>query len=503
MTYPLVECVPNFSEGRSQEVIDEIKAVISAVEGAFILDTHMDADHNRSVVTFVGGPDAVEEAAFLMIKKASQLINLIKHTGEHPRIGATDVVPFVPISDITMKECVEMAHRVGERVGKELEIPVFFYEEAARIPERRRLEIVRKGEYEGLMKEIGINPDRQPDCGPNVIGSAGATVIGAREFLIAYNVNLTTDEEEIAKKIARAVRQSSGGLKFVKALGMMVDGRAQVSMNLTNFRKTPLPKVVEAIRTEAEQYGVGIYNSELVGMIPQEAMIDAAVWYTKMDLFSPDQILEEKMRSVVGENEQVDFLESLAAGTATPGGGSAAAYSGAMAAALVSMVARLTLGKKGYEDVEKDMEKILAESEALREQLTLAVRQDSDAFTRVMTAYKKPKTDQDRKKAIQDATLAASEVPLGVAKKALQIFELAIKTAELGNKNAITDAGAGANLALAAVTSAGYNVRINLGSLDNKKESKRLLSELELIENSALEMKKKIKEVVSERGKLF
>jgi len=485
MVYPLVECVPNFSEGRSQVLIDEIKTVISAIEGAFILDTHMDADHNRSVVTFVGHPDAVEEAAFLMIKKASQLINLNNHTGEHPRIGATDVVPFVPISDITMKECVEMAHRVGERVGKELEIPVFFYEEAARFPERRRLEIVRKGEYEGLMKEISINPDRYPDCGPNVLGSAGATVIGAREFLIAYNVNLTTDQEEIAKKIAQAVRQSSGGLKFVKALGMMVDGRAQVSMNLTNFRKTPLPKVVEAIRTEAEQYGVGIYNSELVGMIPQEAMIDAAVWYTQMDLFSPDQILEEKMRSVVGENKQVNFLDSLAAGTATPGGGSAAAYSGAMAAALVSMVARLTLGKKGYEE------------------LTLAVSQDSDAFTRVMKAYKKPKSDQDREKAIQDATLEASEVPLGVAIKALRIFELAIKIAELGNKNAITDAGAGANLALAAVTSAGYNVRINLGSLNKIKESKRLLSELELIEDRALELMKKIKEIVSERGKLF
>ncbi|MEE8356484.1 MAG: glutamate formimidoyltransferase [Anaerolineales bacterium] len=503
MVYPLVECVPNFSEGRSQVLIDEIKTVISAIEGAFILDTHMDADHNRSVVTFVGHPDAVEEAAFLMIKKASQLINLNKHTGEHPRIGATDVVPFVPISDITMKECVEMAHRVGERVGKELEIPVFFYEEAARFPERRRLEIVRKGEYEGLMKEISINPDRYPDCGPNVLGSAGATVIGAREFLIAYNVNLTTDQEEIAKKIARAVRQSSGGLKFVKALGMMVDGRAQVSMNLTNFRKTPLPKVVEAIRTEAEKYGVGIYNSELVGMIPQEAMIDAAVWYTQMDLFSPDQILEEKMRSVVGENKQVKFLDSLAAGTATPGGGSAAAYSGAMAAALVSMVARLTLGKKGYADVEKDMEKILAESEVLREELTLAVSQDSDAFSRVMKAYKKPKSDQDREKAIQDATLAASEVPLGVAIKALRVFELAIKIAELGNKNAITDAGAGANLALAAVTSAGYNVRINLGSLNKKKESKRLLSEMELIEDRALELMKKIKEIVSERGKLF
>ncbi|MCJ7717504.1 MAG: glutamate formimidoyltransferase, partial [Anaerolineales bacterium] len=202
MTSSLVECIPNFSEGRNQAVIEDIKAVIAAVEGIFVLDTHMDADHNRSVITFVGHPRAVEEAAFRMIKKASQLIDLEKHSGEHPRIGATDVVPFVPISNITMKECVEMAHRVGERVGKELEIPVFLYEEAARIPERSRLEVVRKGEYEGLKKEIKINPAKQPDYGPQELGSAGATVIGAREFLIAYNVNLTTNEEEIAKKIA-------------------------------------------------------------------------------------------------------------------------------------------------------------------------------------------------------------------------------------------------------------------------------------------------------------
>lgn len=503
MTSPLVECVPNFSEGRSQDVIDEIKTVISAVEGAFILDTHMDADHNRTVITFVGYPRAVEEAAFRMIKKASQLIDLEKHTGTHPRIGATDVVPFVPISNITMKECVEIAHRVGERVGKELEIPVFFYEEAARIPERRRLEVVRKGEYEGLKKEIKSSPARHPDYGPQDLGSAGATVIGAREFLIAYNVNLTTDDEDIASKIARAVRHSSGGLRFVKALGMTVDGRAQVSMNLTNFRKTPLSRVVEAIRVEAERYGVGIHNSELVGLIPQEAMIDTAIWYTQMDLFSPDQILEQKMLSAVKKEDQFDFLDSLAAGTAAPGGGSAAAYSGAMAAGLVSMVARLTVGKKGYVDVEKEMEKILSESEALREELTLAVKEDSEAFIQVMAAYKKPKSDQDREEKIQDATLKATEVPLAVARKALRVSELALKTAELGNKNAITDAGAGANLAYAAVTSAGYNVRINLGSLEDKKKGKVLLLELKQIEGSALETINKLKEVITKRGKLF
>ena len=503
MTSPLVECVPNFSEGRSQDVIDEIKMAIAAVERAFVLDTHMDADHNRSVITFVGHPRAVEEAAFRMIKKASQLINLEKHTGEHPRIGATDVVPFVPISNITMKECVEMAHRVGERVGKELEIPVFFYEEAARIPERSRLEVVRRGEYEGLKKEIKSNPARYPDYGPQELGSAGATVIGAREFLIAFNVNLTTDDEEVARKIARAVRHSSGGLRFVKALGMTVDGRAQVSMNLTNFRKTPLPLVIETIRREAERYGVGIHNSELVGLIPQEAMIDTAIWYTQMDLFSPDQVLEQKMLSALKKEDQVDFLDSLAAGTATPGGGSAAAYSGAMAAGLVSMVARLTVGKKGYAEVEQEMENILSESETLREELTLAVKEDSEAFIQVMVAYKKPKSDQDREENIQGAILKAAEVPLAVAGKALRVSELALKTAKLGNKNAITDAGAGANLAYAAVTSAGYNVRINLGSLEDKKKGKALLSDLKGIEDRALEVIIKLKVVVAERGKLF
>jgi len=257
----LVECVPNFSEGRRQDVLDDIKGSISAVPGAYVLDMHADSDHNRSVITFVGEPKAVEEAAFQMIKKASQLINLDNHSGEHPRVGATDVVPFVPISNITMDECVAMAHRVGTRAGQELKIPIYFYEAAALRPERKRLELVRKGEYEGLKAEIKSNPDRVPDAGPAELGPAGATVIGAREFLVAYNVNLTTDDEEIAKKIARTIRHSSGGLRFVKALGMTVEGRAQVSMNLTNFQKTPLPLVVETIRREAERYGVGIHNS--------------------------------------------------------------------------------------------------------------------------------------------------------------------------------------------------------------------------------------------------
>ncbi len=503
MSNALVECVPNFSEGRREEVLDEIRGSISAVPGAYVLDTHIDADHNRSVITFVGEPKAVEEAAFQMIKTAAGLIDMDKHNGEHPRVGATDVVPFVPISNISMDECVKMAHRVGERVGKELNIPIYFYEAAARRPEFKRLELVRRGEYEGLKEEVKTNPDRVPDAGPAELGPAGATVIGAREFLIAYNVNLTTDDEKIASKIARTIRHSSGGLRFVKALGMTVEGRAQVSMNLTNFRKTPLPLVVETIRREAERYGVGIQNSELVGLIPQAALVDTAVWYTQMDLFSPDQVLEEKMVEIVGEGGSTDFIDELAAPTATPGGGSAAAYAGAMAAGLVSMVARLTIGKKGYSDVESAMNKILEESETLRSDLTSAVAEDSRAFDQVMAAYKPPKSDPGRAVAIQEATLLATKVPLEAAKKSLRVSDLALEAARAGNKNAISDAGSAVNLAFAAVNSAAYNVRINLAALEDKKIKEQILLELEKLEEGALASLEKIKAIMAERGELY
>jgi glutamate formiminotransferase/formiminotetrahydrofolate cyclodeaminase len=503
MVKSLVECVPNFSEGRQRKIIDKIKDAIAEVRGAYVLDMHIDSDHNRSVITFVGNPDAVEEAAFQMIKKAAQLIDLDQHSGEHPRIGATDVVPFVPIREINMMDCVEMANRVGERVGNELGIPVYCYEAAARQPDRKRLEVIRRGEYEGLKEEIQKDPARKPDFGPAVLGKAGATVIGAREFLIAYNVNLTTDDEEIANKIARAVRHSSGGLRYVKALGMTVDGRAQVSMNLTNFRKTPIPLVVETIRREAQRHGVDIHNSELVGLIPQEALINTAVWYTQMDLFSSDQVLEQKMMVAAAEETGFDFLEDIAAGTATPGGGSAAAYAGALAAGLVSMVARLTIGKKGYDGVEKVMKAILEESEVLRERLTLAVEKDAEAFKEVMEAYQIPKTDSTRNKKIQTATLTAAQIPFDVAQNALRVAELAQQTAESGNKNAITDAGAGAQLAQAALTCAGFNVRINLNSLEESKKKESLLSEIQEIEQKGQKIISQVRVILNKRGNIL
>jgi glutamate formiminotransferase/formiminotetrahydrofolate cyclodeaminase len=500
MTTPIVECVANYSEARRPEVVEAIQAAIAGVANVFVLDRHSDDDHNRTVITFAGSPAGIEEAAFRSIATAAELIDLNQHTGEHPRIGATDVVPFVPISEISMDDCVEIAKRLGRRVGEELGIPVYLYEEAATQPERVNLEKVRRGQFEGLKKEIETNPNRAPDFGPSKLGPAGATVIGARQFLVAYNVYLTTDDVEVASKIARTVRHSSGGLRFVKALGMLVDGRAQVSMNLTNFRKTPLPLVVETIRREAQRYGVAIHHSELVGLIPQAALVDAAVWYTQMDQFEPDQILETRLyRALQAASEQPDFLDALASGTPTPGGGSAAAQAGAMGAALVAMVARLTIGKKKYASVETQMESILDEAESLRSDLSSAVQADAAAFEKVMAAYKIPKDDPNRPAAIQGATLEAAQVPLQVASQAARVFELALQTAQRGNTNAITDAATGAALARAALSGAGYNVRINALELP-ADSTESLLTELGTLEERIRALSEELETTLRERG---
>ena len=328
----LIECIPNFSDARRPEVIDQIVAAIQSVSEVKLLDRSSDLDHNRTVVTFVGTPAGVEEAAFRAIKTASELIDLNVHTGAHPRMGATDVCPFVPLSDVTMEECIAIAQRLGQRVGSELSLPVYLYEAAATRPERANLENIRRGQYEGLKSEIESDPNRKPDFGPAKLGTAGATVIGARNPLIAFNVYLTTDDVGIAKKIAKVVRQSSGGLRYVKGLGLLVDGRAQVSMNLTNFRETPIARVVEIIRREAQRYGVGIHHSELVGLIPQEALVDAAVWYTQLDQFDKQQILESRLFDSgpqtssashdFSSSKPASFIDELASPTPTPGGGS-------------------------------------------------------------------------------------------------------------------------------------------------------------------------------------
>ncbi len=293
----IVECVPNFSEGRRLEVVDEILAAIEGVEGVKVLDRSSDPDHNRTVITFVGSPATVGDAAFAAIARAADLIDMDQHRGEHPRMGAADVVPFVPIAGVTMDDCVAIARQLGARVGEELDIPVYLYEAAAIRPDRVNLGAVRpkSHQYEQKKADVGVDEKWSPDFGPAKVGVAGATAIGARAPLVAYNVYLTTNDVSIAEKIARAVRHSSGGLRFVKARGFLVEGKAQVSMNLTDYTKTPIYRVVEMIRREAARYGVAVESSELVGMIPQQALIDAAVWYLQLDNFEPGLVIENQL----------------------------------------------------------------------------------------------------------------------------------------------------------------------------------------------------------------
>jgi glutamate formiminotransferase len=292
---PLVECVPNFSEGRRAEVLEAIATALRAHPSVRLLDVESDEDHNRSVYTLVAPPEAIVPAMFDAIRTAGALINLEVHTGAHPRIGATDVVPFVPLRGTDMGQCVELARQLGQRVGEELGIPVYLYERAATRPDRVNLADIRRGEYEGLKSEIVTNLNRRPDFGPSHVGPAGATVIGARAPLIAYNVYLTTGDVEVARHIAKSIRNSNGGLRYVKALGLLVKGKAQVSMNLTDFRRTPIHQVVELIRREAARYGVAIESGELIGMIPQEALLDAAVWHLQLDNYDPNMILENRL----------------------------------------------------------------------------------------------------------------------------------------------------------------------------------------------------------------
>lgn len=510
MSVQIVECIANFSEARRPQVIEAIKGAIRSIHEVIILDQHSDLDHNRTVLTFVGPPGQIEEAAFAAIAKAAELIDLDVHRGEHPRIGASDVVPFVPISGVTMAECVAIARHLGQRVGEELGIPVYLYEEAATRADRQSLENIRRGQYEGLKEEILVNPDRQPDFGPARLGKAGATVIGARQPLVAFNVYLATGDVSIAKKIAKAVRFSSGGLRYVKGLGLLVEGRAQVSMNLTNFRETPLALVVELIRREAARYGTTIQHSELVGLIPQEALVDAAQWYLQLDQFEGEQILERRLAAAEREAQvsevRATFLDDLAAGTPAPGGGSAAAYSGAVGAALVAMVARLTIGKKKYAEVEEEMQAVLGRAEVLRAALALAVEEDAAAFEAVMKAFKLPKDTPDqqaiRDQAVEAATLEAGRVPLEVGRQAVEVLELAVSAVARGNLNAISDGASGAAQARAALTAAGYNVRINVASLKDPATGVELLQALGQLEIRAGELEGQIRAELGRRAGL-
>ncbi|HTW63587.1 MAG TPA: glutamate formimidoyltransferase [Bryobacteraceae bacterium] len=455
MPRQLVECVPNFSEGRDAAKIEAIMGAVRSVPGVVLLDSESDADHNRCVLTFIGPPAAVADAAFRSVEKAVSLIDLTKHQGAHPRIGAADVVPFIPIEGVTVAECLKLAERTAQEIWNKLKVPVYLYEAAAKQPDRVNLENIRRGQFEALVKEMGTVPTRKPDVGEAVVHpTAGAVVVGVRKFLIAYNVNLGTPDLSIAKKIAKTIRFSSGGFRYVKSLGIMLEGRnqAQVSINLTDFEQTAMHLVYETVRREAERYGVPVVGSEIVGLIPKKAIEMSAEYFLRFENFKPELVLENRMADAMASRSGLtEFLDSLAAPTATPGGGSASAAAAAMGAALAAMVTKLAkLDSSAFEDD--------------RHFFTEAAERDSKAFEDVMAAYQRPKAE--RAPFVEQAMHGATEVPLQVVERV---------TAMLAQMQALqiparysSDLNVGKALAAAAQTGALENVRINLESIQDE-----------------------------------
>jgi len=503
----LVECVPNFSEGRRPEVIAAIRDAIAAVSGVTVLDVSSDESHNRSVITFVAPVERAVDAALAGIREARDRIDLRQHTGEHPRIGATDVVPFVPLENTTMEDCVALAHELGERVGRELKIPVYLYERAATRPTRKNLSDIRRGEFESLRTELGTNPERDPDFGPNhVHPSAGATAIGARPFLVAYNVYLGgASNLPIAKTIAKSARESSGGFPYVKALGLDVDGQAQVSMNLVDTTQTPMHTVFDFVKEQAAAQGAAVTWSEIVGLVPERALFDAAAHHLQLSKFTLDQVLERRVRDAAsdgggggggGGGAISSFLSAVSSSAPTPGGGSVAALAGALAGALVQMVTALTIGKKKFAPVEPEMKDITARAAQLMTTLSSLVERDATAYEAVATAYKRPQGTVEerttRATAVHNALLEAAAVPLETARACAEVAELCLAVAERGNTNAITDAGVAAALAEAACRSAAYNVRVNIASLEKRADGDHLAKEAGEVVTRAAEVAAKV-----------
>jgi len=478
----LVECVPNFSEGREPAKIDAIAAAIRSVSGAYVLDRTSDADHNRSVITLVGEPEAVREAAVLAVGKAAELIDLTRQTGAHPRIGATDVVPFIPIEGVTLEDCVALAKQAAREIWGRYRIPVYLYEAAAQRPERTNLEKIRRGQFEGLRDEVLRNPDRAPDVGePRLHPTAGATVVGARKFLIAYNINLDTSDVEIAKAIAKKIRFSSGGLPCVKAMGVDLRARnlAQVSMNLTDFETTPVHRAFEEVKREAAQHGVGIVGSEIIGLIPRRAIEMTADYYLKIENFSPALVLENRLEESLREAKERDgqrlaalarpFLDAVARPTPAPGGGSVAALAGALAASLGQMVAGLSREKKSLAAHASALAEGAAQFQAASQALAEAADRDAEAFAAVMAAYKLPKetfeNPRQRELAVQQALTKAVEMPLDVAHHAATVFEKLGQLESMASPSMLSDVRVARMMAAAAVRGALENVAINLESI--------------------------------------
>lgn len=549
----LVECVPNFSEGRDLTKISAITKEIEATPKVKLLDVDPGDSTNRTVVTFIGTPEAVKEAAFKAIKKAAEVIDMSKHSGAHSRIGATDVCPFVPVAGVTMEDCIQLARELGERVGRELGIPVYLYEEAAQKPDRKNLATIRVGQYEGLEDKFK-DPEWAPDYGEPVFSAkAGATAIGAREFLIAYNINLNTKDRTLARHIAfnlrergRAKRDEDGKIirdkngesikvpgKFneVKAVGWYVEdyGIAQISINFTNYKISPPHLVFDEAIKEAEQIGLRVTGSELVGLIPKEAMLMAGRYYLNKQGKSPGVPEEELIRTAVlslglndvalfdkqkkiieyqfteVENSLLDlnlrgFANELSMDSPAPGGGSTAALCGALSAALSAMVSNLTVGKKEYEDVQIKIKDLATHGQALKDQLLHDVDADTVAFNNVMTAMRmKNKTDEQkeaRAAAIEETSKKATLVPLEVLEKCLEALNLAKEVVLSGNKNSISDAGVAGLTAQAGAEGAFYNVRINLPDIQDEKFKKDIGDRANSLKEDAVNLGNEIKDLV-------
>ncbi len=549
----IVECVPNFSEGKDKAIIDAISAAINSVENVKLLDVDPGEDFNRTVYTFVGTPDAVVDAAFNAAKIGTSLIDMRKHKGEHARMGALDVCPFIPIRNTTDKDCINLSKKFGKKMAKELGIPVFLYAKSAAKPERVKLPDIRKGEYEALEEKFK-DPSFKPDFGKaEFVPKSGATATGCRDILLAYNINLDTADKKIASKISGVIRTSGrlkkdkdgnkiigkngkaeripGMFKGVQAGGMMYNENiAQVSMNLLNFKEVNLHDVYEAVKKEAKKHNVEVTGSEIVGLLPKDALIMAGKFYAKpqkkkiddekelvnlaieklglSDLypFKPQEKVIEYIIQEKGELESkkiYEFLDELASSSPAPGGGSVAALSGALGAALSSMVCNLTTGKEKYKDVEEDIKKTLTHTEEIRQKLTNLIDEDTNAFNDVIKAFKMPKDTKEQKdkrsQAIQKGYKKAASVPLETAEICTQILKHAKTVAEKGNTNSITDAAVSALMAKAAVHGAILNVRINLGSIKDEKFVGKINKNLKKLEEKTNSQTQEILDIVGKK----
>ncbi len=505
----LIECVPNFSEGRRQEIINSIADAIRSTPGVNLLDVESNPDHNRSVISFVGEPGPVKQAALAGSAKAVELIDLTKHKGEHPRMGAVDVVPFVPLSGATMDDCLTLAKDFGRELAERFHVPVFLYEEAALTPERRNLADVRAGEFEGLRDKIGRDPAKKPDFGPDKIHpTAGATAVGAREILIAYNVNVGTNNLAIAKKIAHQLRAKDGGLAYVKALGFELKERGivQVSMNMTDYHKSQLFKAEELVKLFAERYGVPVVGSEIVGLVPMDALVDSAEFYLKLENFSHEQILEKRLfapaPTSLTDLSLSRFSEEVASKKATPGGGSVSAYMGALAAGLASMVARITISKKEVVQESDRLEELVTKGEDLRQRFLGLVGEDAESFDAVIQAFKLPKDKPDaRRKAIKEATMKAAEIPLRTLESSIEVLRLSKEVAKHGTTNALSDVTTSMAAAQGAIEGAASNVLTNLDALDDNPYVNQTRSRVSELRKEGLQLEQQIQELVASRSR--